>query len=157
MSDITVTKRDEHGQNVLTYPGKVAQRDSNRWVYLQAIFQPQQAEAGPIVFYQGDMFHEWFYADRWYNVFRVEAGTSRVLRGWYCNITRPAVITAHQVKSDDLALDVLILPNGALHLLDVAAFNHLALSNHERAAAWGAVREITERYTRQHPPFDLSV
>ncbi|MEO0565881.1 MAG: DUF402 domain-containing protein, partial [Chloroflexota bacterium] len=99
--------------------------------------------------------HEWFYSDRWYNVFRVHSGTDNVLRGWYCNITRPAEITDDCVRADDLALDVFITPDEVFHLLDEDELMDLNLPEDERIQVLNTVDEIWAAYLRREPPFAL--
>jgi len=152
--NFTVYKLDANGNEVLSYSGELMGRGAN-WVHIQAVFQPKQADIGPAVFHQGDVFHEWFYSDRWYNVFRVHNGTDGTLRGWYCNITRPAVITATDVRSDDLELDVFITPDEVFHVLDEDEFAALGLSKDERIQVLNTVDRIWAAYLHREPPFVL--
>ena len=149
---MTVYKLDAHGHEVLSYNGDVVARGAS-WVYLKAVFQVERADIGAAVFYRGDVFHEWFYSDRWYNVFRVHAGDSGLLRGWYCNVTRPATITSDSVRSDDLALDLFITPQGERHLLDEDEFAALDILPAERQQARTAVDAIWTAYQRVEAPF----
>lgn len=151
-ANFTVHKLDADGAHVLSYMGTVVERAAT-WVYVRAVFEPAQADVGPAVFYRGDVFHEWFYSDRWYNVFRVHSGANGALRGWYCNITRPAVIEADSVRSDDLALDVFITPDEVFHVLDEDEFAALDLSDADRIAVLNAVDEIWAAYLHREPPF----
>ena len=109
---------------------------------------------GFVSFRQGDVFTEWFYARRWYNIFRVEDGSSSRLKGWYCNISRPAQISPDSVRADDLALDVFVMPNGNIVLLDEVEFDALDLSNQERMASLRAVEMIRTAAIERKPPFD---
>lgn len=141
MTSITIEKRDHNGAYVLSYTGEVLQRAAN-CVVLQAYFALGRAEAGPIVLEAGDLMTEWFYSDRYYNVFMIQQGEDGHVKGWYCNVTRPAEITTARVASDDLALDLVVLPSGAISVLDEAEFNALHLTAAERQAAWDAVAAI---------------
>jgi uncharacterized protein len=149
-----VYKCDAMGREVLSYLGTVMGRGAG-WVYVRAVFQPVAADIGPAVFYRGDVFHEWFYSDRWYNVFRVHRGADNALRGWYCNITRPATITDDDVRSDDLALDVFITPDEVFHLLDEDELMALNLPENERIQVLNTVDEIWAAHLRREPPFVL--
>ncbi|MEO0562990.1 MAG: DUF402 domain-containing protein [Chloroflexota bacterium] len=152
MSRITVYKLDASGKKLLSYPGEVVSRGET-WVHLRAIFNVPDADIGPAVLYKGDIFDEWFYTDRYYNVFRVAAPNTGELRGWYCNITRPAVITEDSVSSDDLALDVFITADGEVHMLDEDEFEELALPVVEQEKVRDAVDEIIARYRSGQSPF----
>ncbi|MDZ4770225.1 MAG: DUF402 domain-containing protein [Chloroflexota bacterium] len=138
MSPITVIKRDHHGVETWRYDGTIVDRGA-AWVCLIARFNRDDHDAGYLVYRRGDRFTEWFYADHWYNVFRIEDGDSGALKGWYCNITRPAILGETVIASDDLALDLFVAPDGAMRLLDEDEFAALDLTDADRAAAWSAV------------------
>ena len=111
-------------------------------------------DLGYIQLRRGDRFREWFYADRWYNIFRVQDVATLSLKGWYCNITRPAIISARQVAADDLGLDVFVYPDGRTLLLDEADFARLQLPMHEQSKVWQAVESIKLLVQKRLPPFD---
>jgi protein associated with RNAse G/E len=152
MSRITVYKCDHNGAVVWQYPAIIASSGPT-WVCLTASFDRDEADLGFVVFRRGDVFTEWFYTDRWYNIFRIKDGITGQLKGWYCNITRPAVITADSVRADDLALDVFVMPNGNLILLDELEFDTLDLPAAERINALRAVETIRHAVSTRTPPF----
>jgi hypothetical protein len=153
VDDFTVYKRNHHGEVVWRYTGQVAARGET-WVCLRAFFAPLRADLGFVIFQRGDLFIEWFFSDRWYNIFQVHAGVAGPLKGWYCNITRPADIADDWVAADDLALDIFVLPDGAVLLLDQDEFDQLGLSQAERMATLNAVQEIRNAVAARQPPFD---
>lgn len=150
---ITVLKLDEHGAEKIRYDGRVIARGET-WVCLQAPFSVDSADLGAVVFRRGDRFTEWFFTDRWYNIFRVEDAKTQQLKAWYCNITRPAQISEEVVMSEDLALDVLVLPDGAFYLLDQDEFAALNLPEAQRHAALAAVDELKTMVADRLPPFE---
>jgi predicted RNA-binding protein associated with RNAse of E/G family len=111
---------------------------------------------GYTVFERGDRFVEYFYTDRWYSVFAVHTAGTRALRGWYCNIARPAQISADEVAQVDLALDVWVGPDRACLVLDEDEFAALPLRPEEVAAARAAVLEIQDLAARGQAPFTAS-
>lgn len=153
MSEFTVVKRDAHGNHELSYDGYVHERGEN-FVCIDAIFSFSDRDLGYIHLRKGDVFREWFFSDRWYNIFRVQDKDSGQLKGWYCNITRPAEINAHQVVADDLALDVFVYPDGHTILLDEDEFATLDLSDTDRQMAWEAVDTIRKMISGREFPFD---
>ena len=153
MNDITVLKLDHEGREVFRYEGKVLRRAANL-VCLRAVFGHDDVELGPVTFRRGDVFTEWFYSDRWYNVFRIKDSAKGTLRGWYCNITRPAQIGADLVSAEDLALDLFVAPDGAVALLDEDEFVELNLPAPEAAAALRAVEELRAMVAEGCAPFD---
>lgn len=138
MPNITVEKRDHRGQFVFRYTGEVIAQTAHA-VCLAATFGRSDVDIGCVVFRKGDTMTEWFFSDRWYNIFRLQDVGDGRLKGWYCNITRPAVISDDLIYADDLALDVFVSPSGEIVLLDEDEFAALALDVTDRQSAWGAV------------------
>jgi uncharacterized protein len=87
---VTVYKLDERGQEVWQYPARLVARGPILW--LEANFNREDMDLGFATFRRGDRFVEYFYTDRWYNVFAVYDRDGEGLKGWYCNVCRPAVI-----------------------------------------------------------------
>ena len=144
MSDaITVYKLDHHGREVWRYPGRVLARDAHT-IRLEGFYNRDNTTVGYAVFKRGDRLVETFYSDRWYNVFAVYDRDDGALKGWYCNVTRPATITGEMVSSDDLALDVWVSPDGAVTVLDEDEFAALELSEADRAAAEDALQQLIQ-------------
>ncbi len=148
----TVIKRDFRGRPQLSYQGEVVARGDG-WVCVVAPFAFPDRDLGYIHLKRGDIFTEWFYEDRWYNIFRVEDGHDGALKGWYCNITRPAEIGAEAVAADDLALDLFVYPNGEWLLLDEEEFASLSLSAEERQSVRAAIAALLALVAARRGPF----
>lgn len=149
----TIYKRDEHGQDVLNYTGELIDRGEG-WVCIKAPFGFATRDLGYILLKHGDWFTEWFYTDCWYNIFRIDDVDTGVLKGWYCNITRPAEIHETYAASDDLALDLFIHPNGEIRMLDEDEYEALSLTADEHEAVTAAVEEIRRRVAQRDGPFE---
>ena len=148
----TVIKRDHQGGFVWQYEGEVVDSGAD-FVCIQARFNRDKADIGVMVFMRDDLMTEWFYADRWYNVFKVQDDSGERLKGYYCNITRPAEITEATIAADDLALDVFVNPEGDITLLDEDEFAKLPLSDADRQAALESVEEIRMLVKTRTAPF----
>ena len=153
MTPFTIIKRDARGDLVLSYEGLLVERGEAH-VCVDAIFALADRDLGYIRLRRGDIFREWFYSDRFFNIFRVQDVHSRQLKGWYCNVTRPALIEEAQVAADDLSLDVFVFPDARTLVLDEHEFEGLCLSEAERKAARAAVNTIRDMVRRRQPPFD---
>ncbi len=153
MAAITVIKRDARGEDELSYKG-VLREQNEEYICVDAQFALEDRDLGYIKLRRGDRFREWFYRDRWFNIFRVADGETNLLKGWYCNITRPPSIEAHQIAAEDLCLDVFIYPDGRTLLLDEDDFMELKLTKHEVKKAWQAVAAIRRLVEKRLPPFD---
>jgi predicted RNA-binding protein associated with RNAse of E/G family len=131
----------------------VLERDATH-VILEARFNRDDLDLGYATFRRGDRFVEHFYTDRWYNIFEVHDVDDDHLKGWYCNVVRPAILTDGQVRADDLALDVFIYPDGRSLVMDEDEFRALPLTQAERDKAWAAVAELKRRASQAEPPFE---
>jgi predicted RNA-binding protein associated with RNAse of E/G family len=149
---LTVRKLDHKGQQVTAYPGRVLQRDDST-IVLRTSWDRAPLDVGYVLLEPGDHWAEHFYADRWYNIFEIRSSNGR-LKGWYCNVTRPARITADEVSAEDLALDLWVAPDGEMLVLDEDEFAALLLSPAEREAAQNALAELKAMVTQRVPPFD---
>lgn len=151
---LTVTKQDAHGAPLLTYEGVVVARGET-WVCLDAWFSRADVTARYVTFRRGDRMREWFFTDRWFNIFELHDVDDDRIKGWYCNVTRPASLTLHGVAADDLALDVFIAPDGVITLLDEDEFVALDLPMHDRTQALSAVEELRAWVMTRRAPFDV--
>ncbi len=141
MTSLTVLKLDLDGRETWRYPAKILREDAGS-VTIEAFFNRPDLEFHGILFGQGDRFVETYYRDRWYNVFEIHAREDDHLRGWYCNVTRPATITPETISYVDLALDLLVYPDGRQLVLDEDEFAALEISEQQRDQAWLALEEL---------------
>ena len=149
---IIVRKLDTAGDEKIRYPGRVLERTASA-VVLEAFFSRERMELGFVTLKPGDRFVEYFYADRWYNVFVIYDVDNGRLKGWYCNVTRPAIIADGQVSAVDLALDLWIAPDGSARVLDEDEFAALPLAPEETAAARAALDELRALAAAHAGPF----
>ncbi len=151
--DFTIRKLDLSGREVFSYRGTVLERTATS-VTVEAFFSRyDRLDLGYTVFERGDRFVEHFFADRWYNIFEVYAVDGQGLRGWYCNLTRPAIIRDHEVSAVDLALDVWVDPLGQAQVLDEAEFAALPLSADESRTVRAACAELLRLAADRADPF----
>ncbi len=159
MIPVTVYKLDLNGRVLIRYSGYVLER-SPQAVVLEAAFSRERMDLGYVTLKPGDRFVEHFYADRWYNIFEVYDVDDGRLKGWYCNITRPALIQPAaepedglEVRAVDLALDYFRQPSGREFVLDEDEFAALPLSAGEVRAARAALAELQALAARRAGPF----
>ena len=70
---------------------------------------------------RGTVSYEFFWADRWYNVFRFHEPAGD-LKCYYCNIILPPELKDTTLDYVDLDLDILVWPNGKYQVLDEPEF-----------------------------------
>lgn len=150
--EIMVHKLDEKGVEVWRYSGRLLER-SETSIILEARYDNEDQDFHGLTLRKGDRFVETFYDDRWYNVFTIYDVISGVLKGWYCNVTRPAKIEAGHVYAEDLALDLVVLPDGKWKVLDEEQFADQVLTLEERQHALNAITELQTLVTRRASHF----
>jgi uncharacterized protein len=155
MSDaqVTVIKLNAEGREVYRWAARVLARGET-WVRLEARFSAPDKDLGYVRFRNGDRFVEWYYTDRWYNIFEVHDARDDAIKGWYCNITRPARFTGRELHHEDLALDLFVHPDGRTVLDDEDEFEALALSEADRRTALDALAALRAHLAARRPPFD---
>lgn len=152
-NDITVIKLDHKGREVWRYSGIELARGAT-WVQLEAFFNRDDKDAGYVIFRRGDRYIEWFYSDEMYNIFQIHDVDDDHLKGWYCNICNPAVIADHEVRCEDLALDVWVTPSRDVKVLDEDEFAALSIDGETRAQALSALNQLLNHIERAEYPFD---
>ena len=153
MSPITIRKLNLNHELMWSYAGHVLERTPTT-IRLEARFNRPTTDYGYAVFEENDRFVEHFFADRWYNIFEVHSVQDNHLKGWYCNIVKPAMFSADEIAQVDLALDVWINPDSTYRVLDQDEFDALPLDAETRQHATSALRELLDRLHRRLPPFD---
>ncbi|MDM7922916.1 MAG: DUF402 domain-containing protein [Pyrinomonadaceae bacterium] len=75
---------------------------------------------------KGTISYEYYWLDRWYNVFRFHEPDGR-LRNWYCNINMPPELSGDEFDYVDLDIDILLWPSGEVKVLDEDEFRENSL------------------------------
>jgi predicted RNA-binding protein associated with RNAse of E/G family len=145
MNWITVSKRNEKGEETWRYQGKLLERGENH-ILLEAYFDRADTKIAGMLLARGDRFVETYYTDRWYNIFEIHNREDDQLRGWYCNIGCPAEIDGNILSYIDLALDLLVFPDGRQIVLDEDDFAELDISTDIRIKARMALAELQEKF-----------
>ena len=156
MRPITVQLLKPHKDTIITYSGELLHCSGGHAV-VRARWERDRLDLGFVTFEPGDEFLEHFYTDRWYNVFRVRSATG-TLKGWYCNLTRPAELTHATLSSEDLELDVFVTADRqSIIRLDEEDFERLNLDRSDPAAfraVMAALHDLEALARRGAPPFD---
>lgn len=142
---LTVVKCDAHGQEVFRWEGAELERGPD-WLLLEARFNIDEHYVGGLRLRRGDRLLERYYADRWYNIFEVFDGQSDLFKGWYCNVSRPAHLGQQEIRFDDLALDLIVYPDGRQEELDQDEFEELEISAELRQGALEGWDELRQRF-----------
>ncbi|MFJ9587647.1 DUF402 domain-containing protein [Streptomyces acidicola] len=143
------------GRTKIRYPAELLHDDGTR-VTVRAPWAGEGVrDFGFVRFEPGDVFIEHYWRDRWYAVKEVRdsAGT---LKGWYCDITRPATVSATpsgtELVVEDLDLDLWRSADGSAVLRldeDEFAASGLARTDPEAASAAMAALDELEALARE--------
>jgi protein associated with RNAse G/E len=103
---------------------------------------------------------EYYWLDRWYNVFRF-AELDGTLRNFYCNVNRPPGFDGKTLSYVDLDLDILVAPDYSYTVLDEADFEksvrEFGYDDELKASAHQALAELIRMIETRHFPFDEQI
>lgn len=132
------------GRTKIRYPADVVADDGVRLTVRAPWAAEGVRDFGFVRFEPGDVFVEHYWRDRWYAVKEVRSGDG-TLKGWYCDVTRPAAVDADQVVVEDLDLDLWVSADGSEVLrLDEDEFAASGLAATDPEAAACAVAALDE-------------
>lgn len=105
----------------------------------------------------GTVSCEYYWLDRWYNVFRFHEPDGR-FRNFYCNINMPPTLKRGVLDYVDLDIDVLIYPDSGIQILDMEEFESNALKygydRELKTRARSALAELLDVFEKKHFPFN---
>jgi protein associated with RNAse G/E len=156
MTTITVQLLKPGKGTILTYNGELLHSQPGH-LLIHARWERPTLDLGYVVFETGDHFYEHYYTERWFNIFEVHSQPG-ALKGWYCNITRPALVMGDTISSEDLELDLFVPPDRQ-HLLrlDMDEFVARGFDLAEPStytAALAALDQLEQMAYAGEPPFD---
>jgi len=146
-----ILKKNLKEEVLWQYEGVEVSRGENS-VTVEAFFNRDDLPFQGIVLKRNDRFVETFFSNKWYNIFEIYDCDDGRLKGWYCNLAKPAVIDAESVAYVDLALDLWVTPDGVQKVLDEDEFEALELNDEMRANVIAGLRELEEYFESKNPP-----
>ena len=123
------------------YDGVELRRAENS-ITIEALFNRDDLPFQEIILKRNDRFVETFYTDKWYNIFEIYDRDDGKLKGWYCNITKPAVIEDGSISYVDLALDLWVSADGRQTVLDEDELEELKLDEDVKKNVYAGLREL---------------
>ncbi|CAM5563800.1 hypothetical protein GCM10010329_70240 [Streptomyces spiroverticillatus] len=131
------------GKLKIRYPAELLSDDGTHLVVRAAWARDTVKDFGFVRFEPGDVFVEHYWRDRWYAVKEVRS-PDNTLKGWYCDVARPAVVHADgTVEVEDLDLDLWRSADGTDVLrLDEDEFAESGLAARDPQAAAEASRTL---------------
>ncbi|GGZ06737.1 DUF402 domain-containing protein [Streptomyces poonensis] len=132
------------GRTKIRYPAELVGDDGTRVTVRAPWAGAGVRDFGFVRFEPGDVFTEHYWRDRWYAVKEVRDGQG-TLKGWYCDVTRPAVVSGTELVVEDLDLDLWCSADGTAVLrLDEDEFEASGLAATDPAATSAARSALDE-------------
>lgn len=132
------------GRTKIAYPAELLADDGTRVVVRAPWAGDTARDFGFVRFERGDVFTEFYWRDRWYAVKEVRDAAG-ALKGWYCDVTRPATLSEGRLVVEDLDLDLWRSADGADVLrLDEDEFAESGLASTDPAAAAAAEKALDD-------------
>jgi len=149
MNELTIYKCDSRGEVLWQYKGYMISHLDNE-IVIDSLFNREDIPFQNIEIIKNDHFIETFYTDRWYNIFEIHDRDDGRIKGWYCNIGRPAVLKRKtSLFYEDLALDLWVTPDGSQQVLDEIEFAQLDLDETVREKAQSALVELQDLFYKK--------
>lgn len=145
MKNITVIKQDISNHEIWRYQAREILREENT-VMLEAYFNRKDTALLEIIIKNNDRFIEFFFRDRWYNIFQIYDRDDNALKGWYCDICKPASISEDKITYVDLSLDLFVNPDGRLEVLDQNEFNDLEIDQQTKQKALDSLQYLKNNF-----------
>lgn len=123
---ITVRACKYDGTEHRRWNARVARREGPL-IVLDAEFEFDVSHALLGKINRGTRTIEFYWLDRWYNVFQFLESDGRT-RLWYCNVNSPPTFADGVLSYVDLDIDVLVQPNRSYEVVDLDEFDQNARS-----------------------------
>ena len=155
-SDILVSVLKYDGLEHRRWPARIAKFEGPLLV-LDAVFEDEIEHELLGTISSGTISTEYYWLDRWYNVFRFSDQSGK-LKNFYCNVNQPPSFDGRVLSYIDLDIDVFVAPDLTYRILDLDDFeaNALAYAYPEdvQVNAHGALKELTKLIEARAFPFN---
>lgn len=141
--DVLIIKLNTQRQETWRYQGRILSQDADS-LLVEAFFNRDDLPFHSITLRENDRFLERYYTNRWYNVFEIHDRDDDRLKAWYCNVTTPAEFEPGQISYVDLALDLLVYPDGKYLVLDEDEYEALDLDPQSQLKARQALNALVD-------------
>jgi len=120
LNEITVIARRFDGSVKRTWQCELISRETDR-IKMVGVFDKTVEHADLGIIPAGTVSEEYYYFDRWYNIFRFSTPDGSLISR-YCNINMPPTYVNSVLEYVDLDLDVVLWPDGKIDILDREEF-----------------------------------
>ncbi|HWS56106.1 MAG TPA: DUF402 domain-containing protein [Pyrinomonadaceae bacterium] len=156
--EVTVNSRKFDGRVSRSWRARLKRREGPL-VVVEGVFEEEVRHPLLGLIVAGTLSTEFFWADRWYSVFRFRE-PSGALRNFYCNLNTPPTFGDGRIDFVDLDIDVLVAPDFSYQVLDEDEFElHAERYRYPpefRLRAREALAEVLALVAARRFPFDLN-
>lgn len=132
------------GKTKISYPAVLVADNGTRVTARAPWASPRVRDFGFVRFEPGDVLTEHYWRDAWFAVKEVRSSAGG-LKGWYCDVTRPAVLRGGELVVEDLDLDLWVSADRSRVLrLDEDEFEESGLAARDPASAGAALESLDE-------------
>lgn len=135
VEEVTIRVMKYNGELHRTWRAHVSRREESL-IVLDAVFEDEVQHSQLGLIGRGTVSIEYYWLDRWYNVFRFLEPDGSV-RNFYCNVNLPPEFNGRTLSYVDLDMDIVVFPDLSYEILDMDEFE----ANAER---YGYPDEIQE-------------
>jgi protein associated with RNAse G/E len=146
-----IIKRNHKDEVTWEYEGRLISRD-NTSAIVEALFNRDDVPFQEIILKRNDRFVETFYTDKWFNIFEIYDRDDGKIKGWYCNVTKPAEITENEIVYSDLILDLWVNAEGKQVVLDEDELNELSVDEELKKKIYESLDELKKYFESKNPP-----
>lgn len=154
---VTINARKFDGEIHKTWKCDLIEQNKNLLVF-RGIFQDEIKHVDLGVIRPGTISYEYYWLDRWYNVFRFHEPEG-ALRNYYCNVNIPPTFESGVLEYIDLDLDVLISNEFKIEILDYEEFEtnskKFNYSEEMKKNAKKALTDLINLFVERNFPFDF--
>ena len=150
MPVMKILKKNLADEVTWQYDSEVLRRDETS-ITVEAFFNRDDMPFQEIILKRNDRFVETFYMDKWFNIFEIYDRDDGKLKGWYCNITKPAMVDADSVAYVDLALDLWVAADGMQTVLDEDELEELKLGEELKKKVYEGLDELRQHFNEKNP------
>lgn len=126
-------------------------------VVLRGVFDEAVKHAGLGDIKRGTVSYEYYWLDRWYNIFRFHEPDG-AFRNFYCNISMPATLADGILDYVDLEIDIIVWKGFEYEIHDLDDFEvnaaRYSYPEHVISKAKATIDELCELIERREFPFN---
>lgn len=122
--NITINSRKFDGEIRRSWKADLIERKNSLLLFVGE-FEQEIKHPNLGVIRRGTVSYEYYWLDRWYNIFRFHEPNGD-LRNFYCNINKPPIFENNVLDYIDLDIDILVWTDFSYEVLDVDEFEENA-------------------------------